>query len=61
MLTAHVLFSQEPDTNLQNLNLVKLSNKQLRKLLVEQRGANITSIDFWERKYNISIYPYFAA
>ena len=61
MLNAHVLFNQEPDTNLQNLNLVKLFNKQLRKLLVEQRGANITSIDFWEREYNINIYPYFAA
>ena len=61
MLNAHILFNQEPDTNLQNINLVKLSNKQLRKLLVEQRGTNITSIDFWERKYNISIYPYFAA
>ena len=31
MLYAHVLFDQEPDTKLQNLNLVKLSNKQLRK------------------------------
>ena len=61
MLNAHVLFNQEPDTNLQNLNLVKLSNKQLRKLIVEQRGANINIIDFWERQYNINIYPYFAA